>query len=341
VPADGRYDPLLTLGLINALTFNVDEKRLGLYGDRYTMPTQHPDQVAYELLKRHTGQDLPLDKNAWLNWYATLPAEKKESLPIAEVPVLPTPDDLPPDSYEVLPPREWRKRFGALRRRLESNTLKELTAVKKEILAIHDPQARGVINQLLARERDSRIRPFWVLALGGLPGDDSLETLVDLAVRDDEVAWQACMGLARAKRRDKVLELLAHKLWSKEHQAQAVQVICSTGLIEPLAAEQAPDRVLVLGLIDALALKSTEYYKQRRYYFFYASYFIPHPASHGYEAGYHAESGPVDTQIPVEVRTPNDLAHELLQQYTGQDFAMDQQAWTQWYYDTRRDRRAK
>jgi len=239
---------------------------------------------------------------------------------------------------ETHTPAEWREKLAAWRKALESDDEAQRREAKAAILSIRDPNAFGLLKYMLAREESLDVRRLLVAPMAGIGGRKVVDMLVELAMKDRAVWGEAAIGLGTMGEEDRALAVrrLSRYLRSKQLQARAVQVLALGELIRPLEQGARPDDALTRGLIDALALKATNY-KKGKIYFSWYSFQGARTLSNQYRSS-RVGGGIVDVVISIEVTSPNETAHELLQQYTQQQLPLDQDQWAQWYKSARATR---
>jgi hypothetical protein len=242
----------------------------------------------------------------------------------------PPEDDEP---FETMTTAEWRVRLAELRRALDGDDKEAAEAARLAICRIRDPNAFGVVKQMLLRDKDFEVRRMLTVPLARTGGDEALPVLADLAVKDAEVKGEAALALVLLDRAA-ALPLVAKYLHNRRYQAQAVQTLALAQLIEPLEQDQKPDQQLTIGLIDALALKTIGRTQ--------VPAIVPtgsitargFTGSRGFSFYSRRTYALRNVTVNVVNLSPNEIALDLLQQYTGADHQFDLNAWTKWYRES-------
>jgi hypothetical protein len=244
----------------------------------------------------------------------------------------PPPDDRP---LETMTTAEWRHRLKELRDAYEGEDKEAKEAARLEIVNIRDPGALGVIRQMLALEKDNLLRRELLMPLARIGGRAAVRELVELSVKGGMVDGEASLGLALTDEAPEAVPLLARYLQNRKYQARAVQALATSQILQPLEQGEKPDQRLTVGLIDALALKTPDR--------------VMMPAvvlsgrgaamgisSRGVQWAYRRRTYRIrNVAVKVVNLSPNGTALELLKQYSGEDHQFDQQAWADWYRQTR------
>jgi HEAT repeat protein len=240
----------------------------------------------------------------------------------------PPPDDRP---FETMSTAEWRQRQAELRDAFQGEDKEAKEAARLEIVNIRDPNALGVIRQMLALEEDHLLRRELLMPLAHIGGRAAVRELVEVSVKGRGLAGQASLGLALTDEAPEAVPLLARYLQNRKYQARAVQALATSQILQPLGQGEKPDQRLTVGLIDALALKTPERVTTLGVV----------PTGH---ASYLGTAGGTVQQayssrkyamrkvvVKVIKLSPNAMALELLKQYSGEDYQYNQKAWATWY----------
>ncbi len=227
-----------------------------------------------------------------------------------------------------LPASDWKRQIHrwAIDVRSFSKEPVAATAAWNRIRSIRDENAIKTLESQLKTEKDINVCIACLEALGGIGDQVAVSVLVRNAVVDKrkQVSAAASWELRNLSVPPIAIAEFA-KLMKSSHGQSALMSLRISDLLEPLRPYEAPDSEITEAIIRLLTFKYDEK--------------IPMVEWRGYDTGViphgsgwsrHARRQTRGVVVVNQKLVPNELALEMLKEYTGQDYAYNQSAWRKW-----------
>jgi hypothetical protein len=227
----------------------------------------------------------------------------------------------------------WRKKLLDIRKVYQSGTGKNQEPWergKEQLAAIDDPVAAYAIVKLLETEEHAQFRRGLIVPLIKIGGRPAVPALVRWSVEDRNpyLRQEACHGLMEIPDLGEYLDVYLGYLApvrgkNTRFATEAAEALVMTRLAAPLGPGEKPNEKIVRSLVGALNTAKVEVTQA---YDPFKQPVIPDPRD---SPESRKRKSPWAEKLPV-VATPNPVVLSILQEYTGEDFLYDKQAWLAW-----------
>lgn len=228
---------------------------------------------------------------------------------------------------------EWRERFEEWLNPSGERSASAAGQVPEEtidrIRNIRDPEAVKPLVNLLAREKDIKLRATCLETLAAIGNKEAVRVLVRISLTDPDLSLRqvAAWEIAGVKDSDRLLTEFAPYVRGENSHFPALSLLYAFGLLQPASSTELPNEALTYALIDRLVGQGIKNVPVERWEGFDAVT----PKGYYGEFRYHSYRRWQRRFVPVKVPVRNPIAYETLTRYTGADHEYDRQAWKGWY----------